>query len=81
MIHGTTIPVEALRFFVPACLALNLAFGPNNLRSITIGARHGLRVAMIAAMGRLVVAFAIMTAVAALGKGALLMASKIAFWG
>lgn len=72
------MPFETLLLFVPACFALNMAFGPNNLLSMTIGARHGLRASLIAATGRLV-AFAIMIAVAALGMGALLIASEMAF--
>lgn len=64
--------------FVSACFALNMAFGPNNLLSITIGAQYGLPVALLAAAGR-VVAFVMMIAVAALGMGALLMASEVAF--
>ena len=72
------MPLETLSLFVPACFALNMAFGPNNLLSITIGARHGLRAALVAAVGRLV-AFVMMIAVAALGMGALLMTSQIAF--
>ncbi|MBT9387061.1 LysE family transporter [Pseudooceanicola sp. CBS1P-1] len=70
--------METLLLFVPACFALNMAFGPNNLLSMTIGARHGLRAALVAAAGRLV-AFIMMISVAALGMGALLMASEIAF--
>ena len=27
--------------FLPACFAINMAFGPNNLLSVTNGARHG----------------------------------------
>ena len=72
------MPSETLLLFVPACFALNIAFGPNNLLSITIGAQHGLRASLLAAIGRLV-AFAIMIAVAAFGMGALLMASEFAF--
>ncbi|MXN21234.1 LysE family transporter [Pseudooceanicola sp. GBMRC 2024] len=72
------MPLETLLLFVPACFALNMAFGPNNLLSMTIGARHGLRAALVAAAGRLV-AFIMMISVAALGMGALLMASEIAF--
>lgn len=72
------MPLETLLLFFPACFALNMAFGPNNLLSITIGARYGLRVALLAAAGRLV-AFIMMIAVAALGMGALLLASEIAF--
>ena len=69
---------ETLLLFVPACFALNMAFGPNNLLSVTVGARLGLRAAVIAGTGRLA-AFAMMIAVAALGMGALLMASEMVF--
>ena len=55
-----------------------MAFGPNNLISMTIGARYGLRAALLAAAGRLV-AFVMMIAVAALGMGARLVASEVAF--
>lgn len=64
--------------FVPACFAINLAFGPNNLLAITHGARYGLRSAVLAALGRLV-GFAAMIATAGLGMGALLQASGLAF--
>ncbi|ADP69416.1 Lysine exporter protein (LYSE/YGGA) [Rhodomicrobium vannielii ATCC 17100] len=64
--------------FLPACFALNMAFGPNNLLSLTIGARHGVMPAIAAAPGRLV-AFAVMIAITAAGMGALLMASEAAF--
>ncbi len=55
-----------------------MAFGPNNLLSMTVGAKQGLSTALVAAMGRLV-AFAIMIVVAALGMGTLLMVSEAAF--
>jgi len=64
--------------FLPACFALNMAFGPNNLLSVTNGARHGVGSAVMAAGGRLV-AFALMIAVAGLGMGAVLVASEFAF--
>ena len=64
--------------FLPACFALNMAFGPNNLLSMTVGAKQGLSTALVAAIGRLV-AFAIMIVVAALGMGTLLMVSETAF--
>ncbi|AYR19255.1 LysE family translocator [Alcaligenes faecalis] len=64
--------------FLPACFALNMAFGPNNLLSMTVGAKQGIPTALVAAMGRLV-AFAIMIVVAALGMGTLLMVSETAF--
>ncbi|XOT97827.1 LysE family transporter, partial [Alcaligenes pakistanensis] len=55
-----------------------MAFGPNNLLSMTVGAKQGVSTALVAAMGRLV-AFAIMIVVAALGMGTLLMVSETAF--
>jgi len=64
--------------FLPACFAINMAFGPNNLLSVTNGARHGVSPAVIAASGRLL-AFALMIAVAGLGMGAVLVASELAF--
>ncbi|MCB8819126.1 LysE family translocator [Microvirga rosea] len=64
--------------FVPACFALNLAFGPNNLLSLTYGMRRGVRVATVAAFGRLA-AFALMIGLTAFGLGALLAASETAF--
>ncbi|ERI34558.1 lysine transporter LysE [Alcaligenes sp. EGD-AK7] len=69
---------SSLLLFLPACFALNMAFGPNNLLSMTVGAKQGVSTAMVAAMGRLV-AFAIMIVVAALGMGTLLMVSETAF--
>lgn len=72
------MPLDTLLLFLPSCFALNMAFGPNNLLSITFGAHYGLRTALLAAAGRLV-AFALMIAIAALGMGALLMASQMAF--
>ncbi|MBF9233020.1 LysE family translocator [Microvirga alba] len=64
--------------FAPACFAINLAFGPNNLLSLTYGMRSGVRVAAVAALGRLV-AFALMIFLAAIGLGAVLAASEQAF--
>ncbi|HZH11061.1 MAG TPA: LysE family translocator [Microvirga sp.] len=68
----------ALLLFIPACFALNMAFGPNNLLSLTYGLQDGVRIAVMASTGRLV-AFAIMIALTALGVGAVLAASEIAF--
>jgi len=69
----------ALLLFVPACFALNMAFGPNNLLSLTYGLQEGVRTAVMASSGRLV-AFALMIALTALGVGAVLAASEMAFW-
>ncbi|MFT4266716.1 MAG: LysE family translocator [Xenophilus sp.] len=70
--------LAAYLLFLPACFAINMAFGPNNLLSVTNGARHGVGPAVAAAGGRLA-AFAIMIAVAGVGMGALLAASALAF--
>ena len=64
--------------FIPACFALNLAFGPNNLLAMTHGARGGVVFAQKAAVGRLIV-FAPMIAVSALGLGLVLTTSAIVF--
>jgi threonine/homoserine/homoserine lactone efflux protein len=55
-----------------------MAFGPNNLLSLTYGLREGVRIAVMASFGRLV-AFAVMIALTALGVGAVLAASEAAF--
>jgi threonine/homoserine/homoserine lactone efflux protein len=70
--------LSAYLLFLPACFAINMAFGPNNLLSVTNGARHGVSPAVLAAGGRLA-AFAIMIAIAGLGMGAVLVASEVAF--
>ncbi|CAH2800961.1 MAG: Transporter, LysE family [uncultured Paraburkholderia sp.] len=41
-------------FFLPACFAINLAPGPNNLLSINVAARHGFATAFLGDTGRLV---------------------------
>lgn len=69
---------NAFLLFLPACFALNLAFGPNNLLSLTYGMQNGVRIATVAALGRLA-AFALMIALTALGLGAVLAASELAF--
>ncbi len=69
---------STLLLFVPACFALNLAFGPNNLLSLTYGLQEGVRTAVLASSGRLA-AFAVMIALTALGVGAVLAASEVAF--
>lgn len=67
-----------LLVFIPACFVLNLAFGPNNLLSVTYGAQQGVGFAVAASTARLA-AFALMIALSALGLGALLSVSAVAF--
>ena len=63
---------------VPACFALNLAFGPNNLLSMIHGAKRGVVFATCAALGRLLV-FVPMIVISALGLGLVLSASAVIF--
>lgn len=64
--------------FIPACFALNMAPGPNNLLSLNNAARQGLRIACLAAGGRLL-AFSGMIALAASGLALALQASATLF--
>lgn len=67
-----------LLVFLPACFAMNLAFGPNNLLSVSYGASHGVAFACRAGLGR-IAAFVPMIALTAAGLGVLLSASALAF--
>jgi len=70
--------LQTFSIFLPACFAINMAFGPNNVLSLSNGARDGVRASVLASSGR-IVAFAIMIAIAGLGLGALLLASQTLF--
>jgi threonine/homoserine/homoserine lactone efflux protein len=67
-----------LLLFLPACFALNLAPGPNNLLSLRNASQQGLRKACLAGVGRLL-AFTVMIALAATGLAAILQTSELAF--
>ena len=71
--------LENLLIFVPACFALNMAPGPNNLLSVAKATRDGFWISTIAGVGRLL-AFIGMIAIAATGLAAVLQASLIAFY-
>lgn len=64
--------------FLPACFALNLAFGLNNPLSMNHGAQMGVAFATGAALGRLIV-FVPMILLSALGLGLVLSASALVF--
>ncbi|MEG0944838.1 MAG: LysE family transporter, partial [Angelakisella sp.] len=66
-------------FFIPACFALNMAPGPNNLLSVANATRYGFWVASIAGAGRLL-AFIGMIAISATGLAAVLQASLAGFY-
>lgn len=69
---------EMVLMFVPACFALNMAPGPNNLLSVSYASRFGFTVACLAGLGRLL-AFIGMIAVTATGLAVVLQTSPIAF--
>ncbi|WP_217476360.1 LysE family translocator [Stutzerimonas stutzeri] len=71
--------LTTLLLFLPACFALNMAPGPNNLLSMTNAKRYGIRVACYAGIGRLI-AFAGMITLAATGLASILYASEKLFF-
>ncbi|OCX15880.1 LysE family translocator [Pseudomonas graminis] len=70
--------LSTLAVFIPACFALNMAPGPNNLLSISNASRYGFISACSGGIGRLL-AFAIMIALAAVGLTAVLHTSEWLF--
>ncbi|NLC35243.1 MAG: LysE family translocator [Alcaligenaceae bacterium] len=71
--------VETLLLFIPACFALNLAPGPNNLLSVSNATRYGFWTASGAGVGRQL-AFAGMIAIAAAGLATVLQTSILLFY-
>lgn len=71
---------STLILFVPACFALNMAPGPNNLLSVSNATRYGFRRSCLAGAGRLL-AFAGMIALASAGLAAVLHTSELLFYG
>ena len=63
-----------LLLFIPACFALNMAPGPNNLLSISNATRYGFAAACLGGLGRLA-AFVGMIALASAGLAVVLHAS------
>src|SRR5471032_1842393 len=70
--------MSTLAIFIPACFALNMAPGPNNLLSISNASRYGFARACSGGLGRLL-AFAIMIGLAAVGLTAVLHTSEWLF--
>ncbi|MDQ0654116.1 LysE family translocator [Pseudomonas cedrina] len=69
-----------LALFLPACFALNMAPGPNNLLSVSNATRYGYRASCLAGIGRLL-AFAGMIALASAGLAVVLQTSELLFYG
>ncbi|AXK57276.1 MULTISPECIES: LysE family translocator [Pseudomonas] len=72
--------LTTLSLFIPACFALNMAPGPNNLLSVSNATRYGYRHSCLAGSGRLL-AFAAMIALAAAGLAVVLQTSELLFHG
>jgi threonine/homoserine/homoserine lactone efflux protein len=67
-----------LVLFIPACFALNMIPGPNNLLSMANGQRYGFKYAVAAGLGR-IAAFTVMIFLAATGLATILYASETIF--
>lgn len=72
--------ISTLTLFVPACFALNLTPGPNNLLSLSNATRYGFRRSCSAGLGRLL-AFSGMLAMASAGLAVVLHTSALLFYG
>ncbi|MDE1528683.1 LysE family translocator [Pseudomonas carnis] len=72
--------LATLALFLPACFALNMAPGPNNLLSVSNATRYGYRTSCLAGLGRLL-AFAGMIALASAGLAVVLQTSELLFYG
>ena len=72
------LPTATLLLFIPACFALNMAPGPNNLLSVSNATRYGFRAACAGGLGRLL-AFAGMIALASVGLAVVLHTSEWLF--
>ena len=72
--------LATLTLFLPACFALNMAPGPNNLLSVSNSTHYGYRIACVAGIGRLF-AFAGMIALASAGLAVVLQTSELLFYG
>lgn len=68
----------SLMLFIPACFALNMAPGPNNLLSLHNASCYGVRKACLAGAGRLL-AFSAMIGLAAMGLAVVLHTSETLF--
>jgi len=67
-----------LVLFIPACLALNMIPGPNNLLSLANAQRYGFKFSVGAGLGR-IAAFVVMIFLSATGLATVLYASETVF--
>jgi len=68
-----------LFLFIPACFALNMAPGPNNLLAMNNARCYGFKAAVIAGFGRILV-FSLMIALSASGLAVILYTSETLFF-
>ena len=68
-----------LLLFIPACFALNMTPGPNNLLSMNNARCYGFQAALVAGLGR-IAAFSGMIALAASGLAVVLYTSETLFF-
>lgn len=68
----------SLLLFVPACFALNMTPGPNNLLAMNNARCYGFRASMIGSLGR-ILAFSAMITLTASGLAVILYASETVF--
>ncbi len=80
MVMDIHMNLATLALFLPACFALNMAPGPNNLLSISNATRYGYRTSCMAGVGRLL-AFALMIALVSAGLAVVLQTSELVFYG
>lgn len=78
LLIGCPMDLSTLAVFIPACFALNMAPGPNNLLSISNATRYGFVRSCVGGMGRLL-AFVIMISLAAVGLAVVLHTSEWLF--
>lgn len=71
--------LQTLYLFLPACFAINMSPGPNNLLAMSHASRYGFAAAVAGGVGRLV-AFAMMITLASLGLAVVLQASAWLFF-
>lgn len=71
--------IWTLLIFIPACFALNMTPGPNNLLSMNNARCYGFKAAFIAGLGR-ITAFSGMIALAASGLAVILYTSETLFF-
>ena len=70
--------LTTLLLFIPACFALNMSPGPNNLLAMNNAHHYGVRIAVLAGLGRLL-AFMGMIFLAASGLAVILHTSEMIF--